>query len=73
VIVAKQAHGLENAKAALRLKPNTDQNVTQMGAALLWAFCFVNDNYEGDATVLADVILLLEKLGLLDGEAITIQ
>ena len=73
VISTRQTHGLVNAKAALQLTPDTDKNLSVMGMALLWAVDFVTENYEGDADEIADAILLLEKLGLLESEAVTIQ
>ena len=66
VIATKQTHGLENAKAALQRPADTDKRLTYMGVALLWAFDFVTENYEGDANELGDTILLLAKLGLIN-------
>lgn len=73
IIAAKQTHGLENAKVALALAADSDKNLTEMGVATLWAFGFVSENYEGEATELGDSILLLSKLGLIEGEDVSFQ
>jgi hypothetical protein len=68
VIATKQTRGLERATAALKLKPNTNKNVSELGTALIWAFVFVTENYRGNAVELVDAIKLLQELGFLDVE-----
>jgi len=73
VITTKQTYGLEKTRAAIHLTPDIDENVSHMGLSLLWAIDFVMRNYEGECDELADAMLLLEKLGLFEMEAVTIQ
>jgi hypothetical protein len=73
VIATKQTHGLKRADAALKLKPNTNKNVSELGTALLWAFVFVTENYRGRAVELVDVAELLHELGFLGVERTTMH
>jgi hypothetical protein len=66
IIATKQTHGWERANAALKLKPNTSKNVTEIASTLLWAMTFVVDNYRGSCgPEMADASILLKELGLL--------
>jgi hypothetical protein len=73
VIAAKQTYGLEKTRAALRLKPTTAKNLSQMSIALFWAVGFVQDNYQGNADEIADAVLLLAETGWLDFEPVAIH
>lgn len=66
VIARKQTNGLKNAKAALKLSPDSSENRTEMATAMLWAFSFIMENYEGDAIEIGDAMLWMNKLGLIN-------
>jgi hypothetical protein len=68
VIATKQTYGWERANAALKLKPKTTKNLTKISEALVWAFYFITQNYEGPAAEISDAILLLDELGFLKRE-----
>lgn len=73
IIATRQTHGWERANAALKLKPNTDKNLTHIGEALIWAFYFITENYQGDAKEITDATLLLAELGFLNVERTLVQ
>jgi hypothetical protein len=63
---AKTTHAFENYHAAMREPLDTDEGLSARCTALAWAVRFLMKNHTGPATEIADALLLLGELGLLD-------
>jgi hypothetical protein len=63
---AKTTHAFDRYRAAMRKPLDTDEGLTERGLALQWAVWFIMENYSGPGNEIADALVLLGELGLMD-------